>query len=274
MKFNPSTMLKISRLCPDDALLLAFSGTNIILTLDGQLPQSTIHSKNLTGNFIYAGKLDGVECYAISLSVDAQIPSNLTYIDFRQHIIHSEPKYYTALARARGLTHWVEKYSYCGACGHNLNSHSSDFAQVCPQCQAIYYPKISPAIIVAVFNGNQILLAHNKNFRNGMYSTIAGFVDIGESLEQCVSREVLEETGIYVKNIRYFGSQPWPFPDSMMIGFTAEYDSGQLRPDGVEIIDAAWFRADNLPDIPSPGSISRQLIDHFVAKQPNTLAQQ
>jgi len=126
------------------------------------------------------------------------------------------------------------------------------------------YPKISPAVIVAVTKGDKILLAQNTQSKTGYYSVLAGFVEPGENLEDCVRREIKEEAGIDLKNIQYFGSQPWPFPDSLMPGFTAEYAGGDLVLDKTELLDAKWFSADELPQVPSKLSISRSLIDWFV----------
>jgi NAD+ diphosphatase len=143
---------------------------------------------------------------------------------------------------------------------------------MCPQCGLINYPRLSPAVIVAVLKNNKILLGRNKRFKLPFYSVLAGFVEPGETLEQCVKREIHEEVGITVKNIRYFGSQPWPFPDSLMIAFTADYAGGDIHLDGSEIIDAAWFGKDNLPQIPPRISIARQLIEWFIQNQEGTCA--
>ncbi|MEQ8196475.1 MAG: NAD(+) diphosphatase, partial [Clostridiaceae bacterium] len=118
--------------------------------------------------------------------------------------------------------------------------------------------------IVSVIKGDEILLAHNAQFREGLYSVLSGFVEAGETFEECVKREVMEEVGIKVKNIKYFGNQPWPFPNSVMIGFTAEYESGEIKADGVEISDAGWFKKGNLPLIPDNLTIARKLIDDFL----------
>ena len=139
-------------------------------------------------------------------------------------------------------------------------------AKICQQCGLVNYPRVSPAIIVAVIKDDQILLARSGRFPGGFFSVLAGFVEPGESLEACVKREVFEETGIAVQNIRYFGSQPWPFPDSLMVGFTAEYAGGDIQIDGREIVAADWYSRDNLPNIPPGISIARQLIDWFAEK--------
>jgi len=149
------------------------------------------------------------------------------------------------------------------ACGGRLEPSQFDNGKICPSCGAIFYPPVTPAIIVAVEREGKILLARNANFPPDRYSVIAGFVEPGESFEDAVRREVKEEVSVEVKNIRYFGSQPWPFPHTIMVGFTAQWASGEIKPDGKEILDARWFAPDELPDIPSGISISRKLIDHF-----------
>lgn len=169
-------------------------------------------------------------------------------------------------ARALHLTSWNNTYKYCNKCGALLKNKEDERAKKCPNCGFVIYPKISPAIITAVIKDNKILLAHNANFPEKRYSVLAGFVEPGETFEDCVAREVFEETSIRVKNIKYFGSQPWPFPDSLMVSFICEYDSGEIKVDGVEITDASWYSADNLPNIPSKGTIARKLIDCFTDK--------
>ncbi|KPU45742.1 NADH pyrophosphatase [Oxobacter pfennigii] len=159
---------------------------------------------------------------------------------------------------------WDNEHQYCGKCGAAMVYVDNERAKYCPQCGFSSYPRISPAIIVAITDNDRILLAHNKTFRNGMYSLIAGFVEPGETFEQCVEREVYEEVGLKIKNIKYFGSQPWPFPHSLMVGFTAQYESGDIDVDGKEIEKAGWFEPDELPTIPSQGSIARKLIDAYL----------
>jgi NAD+ diphosphatase len=145
-----------------------------------------------------------------------------------------------------------------------MRQHEKEIAQECGSCGHLAFPRISPAIIVAVLRENKILLAKNKNSTYNFHSVLAGFVEPGETFEQCVTREVFEEVGLHVENIRYFGSQPWPFPDTLMVGFIADYKSGDIKVDGVEIQFADWFDKNNLPNIPPTQSISRKLIDWFV----------
>jgi NAD+ diphosphatase len=166
--------------------------------------------------------------------------------------------------RAFQIMNWDRTHQFCSRCGHATRDKEDEAAKRCPECGFETFPTMAPAMIVAVTRGDKILLARAGRFPKEMYSVLAGFVEPGESLEECVRREIGEEVGVEVKNIRYFGSQAWPFPNSLMIAFTAEYGGGEIRIDEKEIVDAAWFRADNLPKIPDKISIARRLIDWFV----------
>ena len=162
------------------------------------------------------------------------------------------------------LNKWYLQHKFCGKCGSKTKEKQDERAIICPDCHTTVYPNISPAIIVAIISNNKILLAHNSNFEVNRYSLVAGYVDIGESLEETVQREVREEVGLEVKNIRYYKSQPWPFSGSMMIGFIAEADDTQpVRPDKIEITEAEWFSRENLPNHPPTISIAGELIDKF-----------
>lgn len=162
------------------------------------------------------------------------------------------------------LASWYAHNRFCGKCGHATSLVSHERAITCTHCNTTVYPKISPAIIVAITCGDKILLAQGRLFRSSFYSLVAGYADIGESLEDAVSREVMEEVGIEVKNIRYYKSQPWPFSGSMMIGYWAEADDKQpIRIDPNEIVDAAWFERGNLPNHPTNISIAGEMIELF-----------
>jgi NAD+ diphosphatase len=181
-----------------------------------------------------------------------------------------EPLFYV-IGRAIQIVDWDRNHQFCGRCSTLTEIVPGERARKCPQCGLSSYPRLSPAMIVRVErngeNGQEILLARANRFPPGFYSVLAGFVEPGETLEQCVEREVKEEVGIEVKNIRYFGSQSWPFPNSLMIAFTAEYASGNLTLDPSEILDAGWYSPDSLPQIPPSISIARRLIDDFVDRQ-------
>jgi NAD+ diphosphatase len=172
---------------------------------------------------------------------------------------------FAVAGRAIQIIAWDRDHQFCSRCGAKTAAMAMERAKQCPECKLVTYPRLSPAIIVRVRRGDEMLLARNANWPQGRYSILAGFVEPGETLEETVEREVMEEVGLRVKNIKYFASQPWPFPNSLMLGFTADYDSGEITFNDQEIATADWFRADNLPQIPPPGSISRVLIDDFVA---------
>ena len=167
---------------------------------------------------------------------------------------------------ARQILHWRLTHRFCGACGAPLVRHSTERAMHCSACDTCVYPRINPVVITLVMRGDQILLAHKAGGIIPFWSIIAGFVEAHESLEEAVVREVAEEVGVRIKNIRYAASQPWPFPNNLMVGFTAEYAGGEITPDGAEIAEAGWFDRDHLPPIPSRFSIARRLIDAFFAQ--------
>jgi NAD+ diphosphatase len=217
--------------------------------------------------FHFLGSLDGRPCYAGELAVTASPPSAFNFQRIRALFGHLEAPLIGAAGVANQLIRWDRNHRFCGRCGLPTEDKGDERAKRCPECGLVNYPRLSPAVIVAVLKNDRILLAHSQRFPGKFYSVLAGFVEPGETLEACVKREIQEEVNIQVKRIRYFGSQPWPFPDSLMIAFTAEYAGGALDPDPAEIADADWFSADNLPPIPPKISIARQLIDWFAANQ-------
>ena len=215
----------------------------------------------------YLGLLDDRPCYAAEVPEGTIPPSGMTFEGLRRlHGSLDEDLFWIA-ARAVQIVDWDRTHRFCGRCGVPLNMKTTERAKECPQCGLLYFPRLAPAIIVLVQRGNRLLLARSRHFLPGMYSVLAGFVEPGESLEEAVVREVREEVGIEVKDIHYFGSQPWPFPHSLMIGFTATYGGGEISFNDDEIENAGWFEVDNLPPIPGKISIARKLIDWFVEKQ-------
>lgn len=170
--------------------------------------------------------------------------------------------------RALQYAEWDRNHRHCGRCGARTARTPGDWSRACTDCGFPAYPRVSPAVIMLVHKGDACLLAHAAHHPEGMHSVLAGFVEPGESLEDCVAREVREEVGIEITDLRYVRSQPWPFPHSLMVGFTAAWSSGELKPDGVEILHAGWYTRDDLPDhIPSRISIARALIDQFFARR-------
>ncbi|MFH1351555.1 MAG: NAD(+) diphosphatase [Pseudomonadota bacterium] len=253
---------------PDTALWFVFHDQRLLIKNKDEdyfIPQSQdLEALNMAPiQRLYIGSLDNQPCYAAELS-DATLSSDaFAFRGLRALFERLEEDVIQAAGLANQLVCWNQKHRYCGRCGNPTKDKADERATICPRCGSIYYPRLSPAVIVAVLKDNQILLANSQRFPAKFYSVLAGFVEPGETLEECVNREVREEVGITVKNIRYFGSQPWPFPDSLMIAFTADYAGGDIRIDNTEIVDAGWFFADGLPPIPPKISIARHLIDWF-----------
>ncbi len=192
---------------------------------------------------------------------DYVIPLNWRRVPVRHLVSVTKKDAAFRLMRAFHIAQWRRESVYCGSCGGKNVDSETETTRVCPQCGRTEYPRITPAVIVLITNDkDEVLLAHNKRFKPGLYSLIAGFNEAGETLEKTVSREVLEETGVRIKDIRYKLSQPWAFPYSLMTGWTAHYAGGQVRADGVEIEDVRWFPRDRLPELPSQGSLASVLI--------------
>jgi NAD+ diphosphatase len=211
----------------------------------------------------FFGSLDDHLCYLAEVEDATLISDAFEFIGLRELFFSFDEERIRAAGVANQLMQWNQNHRFCGKCGSVTENKTHERAKICPECGLINYPRLSPAMIVAVRKEDQLLLAHSKRFPAKFHSVLAGFVEPGETLEQCVKREVMEEVGITVKNIHYFGSQPWPFPDSLMVAFTAEYAGGEIQIDGSEIAEAGWFSADLLPSIPPGISIARQLIDSF-----------
>jgi len=215
----------------------------------------------------YLGQLDHRLCYAAEVAEGTIPPVGMAFEGLRQVYGRLDEDLFWVAARAVQIIDWDRTHQFCGRCGVPLRTQPDERAKACPQCGLLHFPRLAPAIIVLVERGNQLLLARSRHFMPGMYSVLAGFVEPGESLEEAVVREVKEEVGIEIKDIKYFGSQPWPFPHSLMIGFTATYARGEISLDDKEIEDAGWFTAEKLPRIPGKISIARKLIDQFLAKK-------
>ncbi len=229
-------------------------------------------------DILYLGLVDGKESYCAELceKPDGNVPalSGFVRTELRMLFGSIEDDWYWLANRAFHLLSWGKKNRFCGVCGSELSLSGDEVAFKCDKCGNIIYPRISPAVIIAITRGDEILLAHSARFAKSMYSVIAGFVEAGETLEECVEREIGEEVGIKVKNIRYFCSQPWPYPDSLMVAFTAEYESGEIRIDDDEITDAGWYTADSLPGLPLKASVARKLIDNWLDKVSNKQSRQ
>ncbi|MDR1469623.1 MAG: NAD(+) diphosphatase [Spirochaetaceae bacterium] len=210
---------------------------------------------------------DGREWFSVLLLPADEPPPVLLPEGFRaeplRSLIHGFA--YNRALRMYHLAQWREESRYCGRCGHlNGEAAHGEYARLCPRCGRKEFPRISPAILVLIKNEqDEVLLAHNVNFKDNVYSLIAGFMEAGENLQNTVTREVREEVGIEIRDITFGTSQSWPFPDSLMVGFEARYQSGVVRCDKKEIADAQWFSRDHLPELPGKGSVSRFLIDKW-----------
>lgn len=212
----------------------------------------------------YLGQWAGVPCFAAEVAETATPPAGMDFQSLRALYGSLDEDLFWLAGRAVQIVDWDRTHHYCGRCGSLTTQKVGERAKVCPQCNLTSYPRLSPAVIMSVTRGDRILLARSGRHPAGRFSVLAGFVEPGESLEECVIREVKEEVGLDVVNVRYFGSQPWPFPNSLMIAFTCESPAGEIDLHDNEIVEAAWYPAGALPNIPPPITISRHLIDAFV----------
>lgn len=214
---------------------------------------------------LYIGCADDIGCWLARVSpVAAEPPAGWSWVETRSLLQSATRDQAQVIACARQLHWWQSRHRFCGSCGSATVTTPGERALRCPACGATFFPSAFPAVIVAVTHGDRLLLAHNRAFRPGMFSLLAGFLDPGETFEQAAAREVREETGIEIGDIRYVTSQPWPFPNSIMAGFRASYVAGEIRADGHEILEAGWFTRDRLPDIPRRGTVARELIDAWL----------
>ncbi|WNG33005.1 NAD(+) diphosphatase [Archangium violaceum] len=252
----------------DTALLFAARGLDLLIVeRDGAVHIPTgAELPALAAEAHFLGELDGVDCYAVALSKDTEPPAGMKLVPARGLYTQVDEVLFGIVGRALATAEWDITHRFCGRDGQPTVLVPGERARRCSVCRTPFYPRISPAVIVLITRGDSMLLARNANFPGAFFSTLAGFVDVGESLEETVVREVKEEVGVELKNLRYFGSQPWPFGRSLMLGFTAEYAGGDIQVDGKEIAEAGWFTPDNLPNLPPPMSIARQLINSFIAQ--------
>lgn len=216
----------------------------------------------------YMGQLDGQGVFAVAVTEAAQAPEGYRFDDLRRLLGQVDDALFGLAGRASQILEWERSHRFCGRCGTATVAHpQGERARVCPACSFTSYPRINPCVIVAVTRGDDILLARSQRFNRPMFSTLAGFIEAGETAEETLLREVQEEVGVKVRNPRYFGSQSWPFPGNLMLGFHAEYESGDILLQEEEIAEAAFYRFDALPMIPPPGSIAHALIQHFVRQR-------
>jgi NAD+ diphosphatase len=214
----------------------------------------------------YLGNSGGVPIFACEVDPDIENPPGYEFDTLWSFLGRVDEATFNLIGRARQIVEWHRNHQYCGRCGKPTELSANDRSRVCGDCEQTFYPRLSPSIIVLITRGEELLLARNVHARGNFYSTLAGFIEPGESIEDTVHREVFEEVGIRIKNLQYFGSQSWPFPNSLMLGFHAEYDSGELVLQEDEIADAQWFHYENLPHHPAMVSISGWLIDDYIKR--------
>lgn len=244
-----------------------FDEDRILLTTGGALPLSEeppvgLHPGDTPGRL---PDLEGWPCRYATLS-EAAAPEGYEFIGLRQAFSVLPFPHYNMAGKARELIHFNRTTQYCSVCGSPMRP-ATDISRRCTGCGRQVWPSLSVAMIVAITRGDELLMVQSKNFKRNYMGLVAGFVETAETLEDCVRREVWEETHIKIRNIRYFGSQPWPYPSGLMVGFTAEYESGELQLQDSELRKGGWFTADHMPMVPGKLSMARMLIDHWLTEQ-------
>lgn len=255
---------------PDPAIWLVFHKGDLLVRGEDQsrLPQgngSSVEALSLRAT-LYLGTLDGTPCLAADFDSDLEVPEGWAAVSLRALFGQLSEAEYMLAGYASQVLYWRRTSGFCPVCGHRTEAREGDWGRLCSECGHVSYPHVTPATLILVHDGPRLLLAHKPGWGT-RYSILAGFVEPGESLEECVRREVREETGIEVTELAYAGSQPWPYPHQLMVGFTALYADGEIQVDGVELDHADWFTADALPDLPPAVSLSRQMIDAWIAGQ-------
>ena len=252
-----------------DGLWFLFRGRELLVSIEGSVLQGPapegVGLATLRRQFL--GVLGDRPCWSAELASDADAPAGMAFRDLRALFGRLPPELHDLAGRAVQIVEWDRQHQFCGACGAPTRAAEGERARLCTRCGLAHYPRLAPSMIVAVERDDALLLARAPHFPRGIYSVLAGFVEPGESVEETVAREVWEETGVEVEDVRYFGSQPWPYPHSLMLGFQASWRAGEIQVDARELEDAGWFRADAMPPtFPGNVSISQWLIGDFLAR--------
>lgn len=247
--------------CKNDILLERLSdGTYTVPTGDVP-PVETADSTHI----LHVATMDGTDMYAFDTGHPLEADGRYVVCGLRQSYYKLSQDIYLKAGKCHELVYWDGNTKYCGVCGSPMAMHT-DISKCCTKCGKEVWPQLNTAVIVLIHRGDEVLLVHALNFRSEFYGLVAGFVETGETLEEAVRREVREETSLEIKNLTYFGSQPWPYPCGLMVGFMAEYDSGELHLQHSELRNGGWFRYDNLPQLPEKLSIARRIIDHWLTR--------
>ena len=245
--------------CKDDLLLRQLPDGTFTIPCQKEPPTAV---KPWTHQMVVTPMADGTEVTAYRVDTPPNT-SDLQPCPLRQSYYKLPHDLYLKAGKCQELLYWDQNTKYCGVCGAPMRM-DTDISKKCTECGKEVWPQLATAVIVLIHRGEEVLLVRGKNFRTNFYGLVAGFVETGETLEEAVAREALEETGISIKNIRYFGSQPWPYPCGLMVGFHADYDGGEIHLQHSEIVKGGWFRRDNLPQIPEKLSIARMLLDDWI----------
>ncbi len=257
---------------PGPALWLPFRRGELLVETAGEdairLHHGTRSSVEALGlsTPLYLGTLGGTPCLAAEADPDDDLPDGWAAINLRSLFGKVSDAEYSLAGYASQVLYWRRTSVFCPVCGHRTEAKEGDWGRRCPECGHVGYPHLSPATLILVQDGPRLLLAQKPGWGT-RWSILAGFVEPGESLEECVRREVKEEVGLDVDHLAYAGSQPWPFPHQLMVGFTARYVSGEVLAEAAELERAEWFTRDTLPDLPPPVSLSRQMIDAWVGQE-------
>lgn len=271
MIFTPAYLPSATSI-EENSLFFIFQQDKLLMQTDSQIPtlvditwlntqQIPILRQQFFGYYGQQG------CFAIEIAEELDLPSCVTAIKLRTLMATLDNELFSLAGRAVQIIAWDKNHQFCGRCGNKMTMMSHERVKRCPTCQLVNYPRIAPAIIVMITRGEEVLLSRAPHFAKGRYSVQAGFVEVGETLEETVHREVMEEVNIKIKNLRYFGSQPWPFPNSLMIAFTADYASGDLKVNLAELEAADWYSVKNLPQLPTTQSIANRMLQSFIMQQ-------
>lgn len=253
---------------PMNTFFFIFCKGDILLTAKGEVPcvESAPVALEPWHTLHRLPDLNGCPCRTVRIDAPV-VAEGWQMVPLRESFDILPEAVYAMAGKAQEILYWDQQTKYCGVCGSPMKLHT-DISKRCTNCGKEVWPALATAIIVAVTRneGREILLVQSKKFKKDYMGLVAGFVETGETLEECLRREVMEETNVRVKNIRYFASQPWPYPSGLMVGFTAEYDGGELAIQRSELNKGGWFSRDNMPDIPGEVSLARRLIDHWLAQ--------
>ena len=256
----------------NNSLFIIFNDKKVLFDLEEKtfiFDEAYLNFENYDLEIIGIAKDEGKNIYAVDVTSSnfnykEQGYKSLIDYDLRFILTSLSNNEINLIGRANQLLHWIKSNKYCGYCGSAKKFNEEEQALFCDCNKIMIYPSISPCVLALIQNGNQILLARNALFPEGLFSALAGFIEVSETAEETIEREIFEEVRLKVKNIKYFGSQSWPFPSQLMLAYTCEFDSGEIEVDGQEIVEAKWFDLNNLPNTPPNSTLSGRLINSCI----------